>query len=45
MSSRRMTELVSSYRVPADYVCRILGNNVYAFMPSPLEVVVCEESL
>lgn len=36
---------MQKYRVPFDYVYKILGDNEYIFGPSPLEVAICEETL
>lgn len=44
MTLERMGELVSRYRIPLEFMCRIPNDGEYIFTPNPLEVVVCEET-
>lgn len=44
MSTKKMYELVVSYRIPLGYLSRISSNGEYVSILGPLEVNVCEES-
>lgn len=44
MSSKRMGELISRYKIPPKYVCRVPSDDQHISTPGPMEVVVCEET-
>lgn len=43
MISDKMKELVLRYRVPLEYVYRLLGDDECISCPSPMKVAICEE--
>lgn len=44
MSLDKMRELLSRYKIPFNYVCKISGDDEYISTPGPLEVAVFEET-
>lgn len=40
--SERMSKLMLRYRVPPNYICRILSDDEYVSTLGPLKVAVCE---
>lgn len=39
-----MREIITEYRVPSKFVCKLLGGSECISFPSPLEVAVCKET-